>query len=372
MQPLLPTKPYGFIAHTGANRLASPSQPPASVIHPAQYQAKVDFFRRKHGLPGLAVAVINADTCHYLCSGRQRVDAPALLQASDYLPLGALSKAVTATLLARWVEQGKLRWDSTLAELLPAWRTQMRTEFQAVTILHLLQHRAGLARDVCDLNYPQLLVMLGGHPSADRSTAVRWILQQAPLGGMNHRAHYSNLGYLIADFIIELLGGNTYQRIVQEQLFSPLAPPSRLNNPSPVSGHHCSKTHWFSQAYWRRADDNDEAQQLAQLKPTIRLSLAEYSAFLREHLRGLRGASSLLSLRSFQQLHTPSDYYALGWACVQSTEYGSLSIHDSAEHGYRHYSLLMPASQRAVAIFCNGDQPRSGASLVQLAESLIS
>jgi hypothetical protein len=115
----------------------------------------------------------------------------------------------------------------------------------------------------------------------------------------------------------------------------------------------------------------DALQDLARLNPTVRLSQSEYGVFLREHLRGLRGQSTLLSQTSFQQLHTPIDHYALGWSIIRSAEFGPLSVHDSTEDGYTHYTLLMPSQNRAVAILCNGKSARSDAKLVKFAESLL-
>ncbi|MGL6041166.1 MAG: serine hydrolase domain-containing protein, partial [Deefgea sp.] len=162
-----------------------PAIKPAAMINQAQLQTKVDQFRRSNDLPGLGVALVQNDEIHCAGSGQQRIDSAALIQSNETFQLGALNKALTATLVARWVEQGKLRWDSTLADLLPAWREQMCTEYQTVTLLQLLQHRAGLPRDLSDMNYPNLLAILGGNTFADRSTAARWILQQAHVSQIN-------------------------------------------------------------------------------------------------------------------------------------------------------------------------------------------
>ncbi|QZA77555.1 beta-lactamase family protein [Deefgea tanakiae] len=371
MHPLLRQHQLGFFTSSRSAYPAMDDGPmQAAVVDHAQLQTQVEQFRHQHHLPGVGVVLVQNDTILSACSGQRRIDAPAFIQNSDSFPLGALSKAVTATLVARWVEQGKLRWDSTLADLLPAWRDQMRTEFQSVTVLQLLQHRAGLARGFGDLKYSNLLAMLGGNPSANRSTAARWILQQAYIGEVNQRTHYSNIGYFIVAIIIELLGSNTYENILQQQLFSELSLHPHLSNTSSVQGHQSLKTNWFSKPRWHKVN-KEERQDLARLNPTVRLSQSEYGIFLREHLRGLRGQSTLLSPASFQQLHTPIDHYALGWSIIRSAEFGPLSVHDSTEDGYTHYTLLMPSQNRAIAILCNAESACSDAKLVKFAESLL-
>ena len=51
---------------------------------------------------------------------------------------------MTSTLIARLVERGQLKWDSALAEVFPDLAPHMNLEFQKVTLLQLLSHRAGL------------------------------------------------------------------------------------------------------------------------------------------------------------------------------------------------------------------------------------
>ncbi|MGL6042053.1 MAG: serine hydrolase domain-containing protein, partial [Deefgea sp.] len=321
---------------------------------------------------GLGVVLVQNDTILSACSGQRRIDAPALIQNSDSFPLGALSKAVTATLVARWVEQGKLCWDSTLADLLPAWRDQMRTEFQSVTVLQLLQHRAGLARDFCDLNYPNLLAMLGGHPSANRSTAVRWILQQAHVSQINQTSRYSNLGYMIAAIIIEFIGNNTYENILQQHLLQSLNIHAQFTNTTPVQGHRYIAKNWFSKQWQIAQASSEDQHRLANLDPASRLSLSlsDYAVFLRAHLRRLRAPSTRLNQASPQTRHTPLDH-DLGWSIIHSDQLGPISVHDSAENGRTNYTLMIPSQNRAVAVLCNGESARSVAKLVKFAESLV-
>jgi D-alanyl-D-alanine carboxypeptidase len=113
---------FGALAACGGG--GSPEKPLALADEPLG--AKVERFRAASGVPGLAVIVIDGDQVDTATSGVRRVGAPDLIQRDDVFQMGSLTKAVTATLIARLVEQDKLRWDSTLAELFPAWRDQMR------------------------------------------------------------------------------------------------------------------------------------------------------------------------------------------------------------------------------------------------------
>ncbi|WP_027468503.1 serine hydrolase domain-containing protein [Deefgea rivuli] len=364
-----------FIANSGgANPSdARPISSAATIENQAQLQAKVARFRLEHHLPGLAVALVQNDTIYHACSGQRRIDAPDLIQSSDHFPLGALGKAVTATLIASLIAQGKIRWDATLAELLPAWREQMLAQYQSLTITQLLQHRAGLARDFCDMNYPSLLAILGGNHIADRITAARWLLQQPLTQTANQKRSYSNLGYLIASIIAELRGGDTYENLLEQYVFQPLNINAHFGASVLVQGHRWISTGYLARPKWQIAKNHaDDQQQLCRLNASseIKLSLPDYGVFLREHLRGLRGQSTLLNAACFKRLHTPNDHYALGWSVIQSPQYGPISVHDSAAGGYSSYALMMPRHNTAVAVICNGENSRTASKLIQLAESL--
>lgn len=80
-------------------------------------------------------------------TGVRRVGATGAVLDNDRFEIGSLSKALTGSLIARLVEQKKLRGDETLAEVFPAWHDGMQPQFKSVTIEQLLQHRSGLPYD---------------------------------------------------------------------------------------------------------------------------------------------------------------------------------------------------------------------------------
>ena len=366
-----------FIASSGgANQSDTrPISSAATIENQAQLQAKVANFRHEHHLPGLAVVLVQNEMIYHACNGQRRIDSPALIQSTDPFPLGALGKAVTATLIARLVAQGKMHWDATLAELLPAWREPMLAQYQSLTMAQLLQHRAGFARDFCDMNYPSLLAILGGNHLADRITAARWLLQQ-PLAQITHqKMTYSNLGYLIASVIAELKEGDTYENLLEQYVFQPLNINAHIGAAVLVQGHRWISTGYLARPKWQVAKNHaDDEQRLCRLNASseLKLSLPDYGVFLREHLRGLRGQSTLHDAASFKLLHTPTDHYALGWSVIQSPHYGPISVHDSAAGGYSSYSMMLPRHHTAVAVICNGESNRIASKLIQLAESLAS
>src|SRR6266496_3202449 len=65
----------------------------------------------------------------------------------DQFHLGSCTKAMTATLVAMLVEEGRLNWTTTLAELFADTVKPMHTAWEKVTVRQVLAHRAGLRHE---------------------------------------------------------------------------------------------------------------------------------------------------------------------------------------------------------------------------------
>lgn len=73
------------------------------------------------------------------------------MKPDDVWLIGSDGKPMTATLIAKLVDRGKLSWTTQLSEMLPMLAKDMRAEYRTVTLLELLSHRAGLPHDVSDM-----------------------------------------------------------------------------------------------------------------------------------------------------------------------------------------------------------------------------
>src|SRR5882757_9429389 len=65
----------------------------------------------------------------------------------DQFHLGSCTKAMTATLVAMLVEEGRLNWTTTLGELFADTVRPMHPVWEKVTLRQVLAHRSGLPMD---------------------------------------------------------------------------------------------------------------------------------------------------------------------------------------------------------------------------------
>ena len=101
--------------------------------------ALLEPIRAAHKLPALAGAIVTSNglvTAGAVGVRKAGVETPVTV--NDLWHLGSNTKAMTATLIGVLVEEGKLRWDSTPAEVFPELAGQFTPEFRDTTLTQLL------------------------------------------------------------------------------------------------------------------------------------------------------------------------------------------------------------------------------------------
>jgi CubicO group peptidase (beta-lactamase class C family) len=104
--------------------------------------------RATYDLPALAAAVVQDGTVIAAAAVGTRVyggTTPVTLQ--DRFHLGSNAKSMTATLAGMMVEEGQLRWTSTVGEVLGDDIPGMSDTLSAATLEQLLSHSSGIPTD---------------------------------------------------------------------------------------------------------------------------------------------------------------------------------------------------------------------------------
>jgi CubicO group peptidase (beta-lactamase class C family) len=128
--------------------------------------------------------------------------------------LGSLSKQFTAVCILKLVEEGKLTLQDNLTKFIPDYPLNGKT----ITIANLLNHSSGIK------NYTGLSKFNESLKRQDLSPKeLIALFKDLPLDfepGSNYR--YSNSGYVLLGYIIELLSRKAYRDYVRENIFVPL------------------------------------------------------------------------------------------------------------------------------------------------------
>lgn len=195
-----------------AAALAAPS---ASSVDSAAIEADIATVVQAEHLPGLALAVVEEGrVVHRHAEGARgdggRIDEDTLFK------IASNSKAMTAALLARLVQQGKLHWDDPVQRHLPNFRMHDAWVGEQMQVRDLLIHNSGLGLGAGDL-------MLWPEPNAfTRTDIIAGLAHLKPVSSFRSRYAYDNLMYVVAGEVAAAAGGKPYDQLMREQVFEPL------------------------------------------------------------------------------------------------------------------------------------------------------
>ncbi|GIV21380.1 MAG: serine hydrolase [Armatimonadota bacterium] len=333
-----------------------------TFLEPIRAEAKV---------PALAAAVIQKNKLVALGAvGKRRADRDDPIRHDDRFHIGSCTKSMTATMIARLVEMGKLDWGSMVAEVLPALRKRVRREYWRVTLEQLLTHRSGLPEDRTP--HPQVFPKLWSLSPKQRSQAAEIILQQEPVARPGERTIYSNGGYVVAGAMAEAVTGKTWEELMDEHLFRPLGIKSAgFGAPATGAWGHRSGVDGYLPVPPSPFADNPPV-----LGPagTVHLSLSDWARYAIIHLRGSVGEHPpLLRKDTFATLHTPphNSTYAMGWGIVQPTwARGRVLQHAGSNTMWFALILLVPDAQAGLLIATNAADEKAMDAARRAADTL--
>lgn len=189
----------------------------------AKFAELVRSVREKYKLPGMAAAVIRGNqVLAAAVSGVRHVEKPDPITTEDRFGIGSCTKRMTALMIARVIDSGKLSFETTLGEVLPD--VKMRDVYRKVTLSQLLTFRGGIQPYLNFQGPPaqNVLSKLTGTPGEQRLAFVSHVLPEEPVAEPGGERHYSNASYAVAALLAAQRTGKEWEALMQEQVFRPL------------------------------------------------------------------------------------------------------------------------------------------------------
>jgi CubicO group peptidase (beta-lactamase class C family) len=293
----------------------------------------VEQVRAKYKLPAMGAALVTSDGLQSIgVAGVRKRGDTAAVTLDDVWHLGSDGKAMTATMIARLVERGVMRWEQTLGETFVDLAPQMSADIHAVTLTQLLSHHAGF-----DANFELVKYV----DRKDLVAARVDVLKEAMTKGLKSKPgstfRYSNWGYVVASAMAERATGKSFETLMHEELFTPLKMSSagfggtgtvgKVDQPWPHTGDG------------KPAPSNGPAMDnlpVMAAAGTMHMTLVDWAKFVTEHLRGAQGElgkSTLLKKATFEKLHTVvGGDYALGWIVLKRGWAGGNALHHGGDN----------------------------------------
>lgn len=313
--------------------------------------------RQQYKIPALcAMAVTSEGPLAVAAVGFRKAGVPAKATVHDLWHLGSDTKVMTAALVGRLVEQNKLRWDSTLAEVFPELEKTMHPDKKDVTVLHLLSHRAGL-----EANYAWPLIALTGSVAQQRYAVVQKAVTEKPKYAIGSEMLYSNVGYVVVGAMTEKVTGRTWEEQMRTEIFEPLemttagfggvGTPGQVDQP------------WSHFESGMPAGNGPACDNPAVIGPagTVHCSIEDWGKFISDQLKGAMGKPALLKPETYAKIQTPpfGGDYALGWIVTQRDWAGGTAFNHGGSNTMNYANVWVAPEKNFAMLICTnqgGDQ----------------
>jgi CubicO group peptidase (beta-lactamase class C family) len=319
--------------------------------------------RTQYQLPAMAAAVIKDGKLHAVgAAGVRKAGDKTPVTADDQFHLGSCTKAMTATLIGILIEQGKLTWQTTLADAFPEMDA-MHPDYRAVTIAQLLAHRGGFPPP--EQSWPKgqtfhQMHFLPGPPMQQRREYTRLMLAQAPAVQPGTAYLYSNAGYAIAGAIAEQVTGTPWETLMRELIFEPLGMKTAgfgaMGTPETIDQPYQHKTIFGKSLAVEPGPTSDNPPVIGP-GGTVHCSMGDWARFVIAHLQAEKEDTALMKQETARKLHTPAfdGEYAGGWM-VTERDWAGGRVLTHAGSNTMNFAVVWMAPNRDFAVLVATNQ----------------
>ena len=263
--------------------------------------------------------------------------------------IASLTKQFTAACILLLEQRGKLKVEDSvkkyMADAPPAW--------DRITIFNLLTHTAGIP-DFTGFGDSRTSEPFATTPGQLVARFRKKPLEFEPGEKMN----YSNSGYVLLGYLIEKISGETYERFVRDNIFTPL----RMED----SGYDSNSAVIPRRAVGYSPGPNGPVN-ARYIDMTIPYSAGGLYSTTEDLLRWQRALFSgkLLSSASFQKMTTPFKGYGFGLSFPRVQGHETIA-HNGGIEGFNTWMSYYPESQVTVIVLANlnGDAPETIGAII--------
>jgi CubicO group peptidase (beta-lactamase class C family) len=336
--------------------LAPAAAQPKKELEPksdAKLAEKLTAVRQAQKVPAVWGAVIEGDKLLAVAAvGVRKTGEFEPVTINDLVHIGSDTKAMTATMIALLVEKKKLKWTSTIGQVLPDLKGKVHADYLNVTIAQLVAHQGGVIPNVDWWSPPKDMTT-----REQRAWLLPVILKDSPADKPGTKYVYSNASIVVAGAMAEEAANASWESLMTDSLFKPLGmksagfgAPGKKGEIDQPWGHKLVEDEL-------QAIQGDNAPCLGPAG-TVHASFPDWAKFAILHLQGAQGRAKLLKPASFAALQTPVQgfNYSGGWIVAKD---GSLS-HDGNNTMWYARIRIQPKQNLAVlaAVNLGGDEGR--------------
>jgi CubicO group peptidase (beta-lactamase class C family) len=285
---------------------------PASVVAQTSLDEALCPFLSRYDLPAVAAAVVHeGKVVASGAVGTRKTGAAIPVTIHDRWHLGSNGKAMTSLLAAILVDEGKLKWTSTLPDVFPELADKIAPELKSATLEQFLNHTSGLPGDT-DPDWD----LIGRATLRDKENLDEqryWIVKEAsrrPVAAAPEKKWaYSNIGYVLAGAMLEKVNGKPWEDLIAERLFGPLELRSAGFGPQVSLGRiDAPVPHMFVDGKLKSFPGGPSADNPPTAGPagTAYMSVLDFARWAGWHAGAGKRGPQLVKAETLKKLHTPT------------------------------------------------------------------
>ena len=339
-----------FSRQAAALNVAAPATGPAlPPVKPAELEAVLDrdLAAARVGIfrPGaLSAGAAGGVAIGVYEDGVRRVFAFGDAKADSIFEIGSISKTFTALMLARMVEQGTVKFDEPVRELLPEGAVP-KPDGPEITLLDLATQHSGLPRLPNNFHPadPQ-------NPYADYHPAdlYRYLASHGVARPPAAEFLYSNLGFGLLGQALAVRAGKNYAALLQQEIAGPLRLKDTVVSLSPEQQARFIQGHDPDHRPARAWDLDALAGAGA-----IRSTAADMLTYLEAQLHPGKYPELAAAIEQTHDLHAdalPGMHIGLAWLYVDKAGY---YWHNGGTGGFSSYAFFDPKHDCAAVVLFN-------------------
>ncbi|MCC9066673.1 serine hydrolase domain-containing protein [Flavobacterium piscisymbiosum] len=277
------------------------------------HEQYADSIRVSNAIPELSYAVVSGDKIlETNALGVHSVDLKDAATLNDRFHIGSNTKAMTAFVIAKYVEKGKLKWSTKFFDLFPDLKKTSKTDYYNITLEELVSHQARI-QSFQGENDPAVPDFKGTHQEK-RNQFGKFVLTLDPAKiDSEHKYIYSNAGYTLATMMLEKVTGKSWEQLIDQVFNKDLKLDVKLSWPE----NQIAKDTWghlFENNKLIPVPSNTDYH-LDYTEPAgdINIKLTDYIKFIQLNIRGLQGHDNYLKASTYHFIYKGIEGYSLGW-----------------------------------------------------------
>ena len=335
----------------------------------------LESIRKKAMLPALGViSIVDGEIQPAEVTGLRKYKGSEAVTVDDKWHIGSCTKSMTATLAATFVEEGKLSWNTTIEEILGP-EISVSDDAGEITLYMLVSNRSGIPSSAPSKIWsnawktnlrPDIVKRRLGYAES--------MLNEELAFKPGTKYSYSNSGFIVAGAMLEKVGGQSWEALMKERVFTPLEMNSAGFGGAASKGKEDQPWGHHSPKRPQEPGPKDDNPDVLGPAGTVHVSLGDLAKYVRMHSIHEVGPV-LKNPETFEFLHSIAEEnggdYACGWVVLERGWANGPALMHNGSNTMNYCVIWMAPKRRFAAIAVSNAGPDDAAVAADQAVSQV-